>query len=77
MKQELPGFNEISVRRIQEVLQKNLKMPSRTAAKKPLLTPLMTRKRIKFCKKYLNWTPKQWENVMFSDESTFRLVTGE
>jgi transposase len=74
VKQELLGFNEISVRRIQEVLQKNLKMPSRTAAKKPLLTPLMTRKRIKFCKKYLNWTPKQWENVMFSDESTFRLV---
>jgi hypothetical protein len=39
-----------------------------------LLTHLMTRKRIKFCKNYLNWTPKQWENVMFSDELTFRLV---
>jgi transposase len=74
VKQELAGFNNISVRRIQEVLQKHLKMPARTAAKKPLLTALMTRKRIKFCKKYLNWTPQQWENVMFSDESTFRLV---
>ncbi len=74
VKQELPGFSDISVRRIQEVLQKNVKIPSRTAAKKPLLMPLMTRKRIKFGKKYLNWTPKQWENVMFSDESKFRLV---
>jgi hypothetical protein len=34
----------------------------------------MTWKRIKFCKKYLIWAPKQWENIMFSDELTFRLV---
>jgi hypothetical protein len=75
--QELPGFSNISVRRIKEVLQKNLKMLSRTATKKLLLTTLMTSKRIKFCKKYLNWTPKQWENVMFSDEFTFRLVNSK
>jgi hypothetical protein len=74
VKQELAGFSNILVRRIQEVLQKNLKMPSRTAAKKPLLTAQMTWKRIKFCKKYLNWAPKLWENILFSDELTFRLV---
>jgi hypothetical protein len=56
------------VRRIQELLQKQLKMPARATAKKPLLTKKMTRK------KYLKWTPAQWKNVMFSDESTFCLV---
>jgi transposase len=74
VKQELLGFDNISVRRIQELLQKNLKMPAKSAAKKPLLTAKMTKKRLAFCRKYLKWTPKQWENVMFSDESTFRLV---
>jgi len=74
IKQELAGFGDISVRRIQEVLLKELKMPARVAAKKPLLTKKMVKKRLSFCKKYLHWTPKQWESVMFSDESTFRLV---
>jgi hypothetical protein len=34
----------------------------------------MMKKRLAFCKKYLKWTPTQWENGMFSDESTFHLV---
>jgi hypothetical protein len=38
VKQELHGFDKISVRRIQELLQKNLKLPAKSAAKKPLLT---------------------------------------
>jgi hypothetical protein len=38
VKQELEGFRNISVLWIQEVLQKNLKLPFRTAAKKPLLS---------------------------------------
>jgi hypothetical protein len=74
VKQELHGFDNISVRRIQELLQKNLKLPAMSAAKKPLLTAKMTKKRLAFCRKYLKWTPKQWENVIFSGESTFRLV---
>ncbi len=74
MQQELFGFGNISVQRIHELLQKELKMPARAAAKKPLLTKKMTKNRLAFCKKYLRWTPPQWENVMFSDESTFRLV---
>jgi hypothetical protein len=45
------GFDAISVRRIQELLKKKLKMPSRAAAKKPLLTKKMVKKRLAFCKK--------------------------
>lgn len=64
----------VSVRTIQHRLQKDLKMPIRRCAKKPLLTAAMKKKRIDFCKKYEDWTPEQWQKVMFSDESTFRLV---
>jgi hypothetical protein len=64
----------VSVRTIQTVCQKRLGMPSRCAAKKPLLTEKMVRKGIAFCKKHRAWTETDWENVMFSGESTFRLV---
>ena len=51
-------------------------MPARRAAKKPLLTKAMKKKRLDFCRKYKDWTSEQWQKVMFSDESTFRLVRG-
>ncbi|KAK4323716.1 hypothetical protein Pmani_005597 [Petrolisthes manimaculis] len=34
----------------------------------------MKKKRLLFCKRYRHWTPEQWKKLMFSDESTFRLV---
>jgi hypothetical protein len=74
LKNEVMGWGNISVRRIQFILQKELKMPSRVAAKKPLLTDLMIKKRLRFCKKYRNWKEHDWRNVMYSDESTFRLL---
>ncbi len=46
----------------------------RKASKKPLLTQQMIQKRLKFCNKYKNWKESDWEQVMFSDESTFWLV---
>ncbi len=50
MKQELLGFADISVLRIQKLLQKRLKVPARAAAIKPLLTKAMAKKRLAFCK---------------------------
>ena len=44
-------LHDVSVRTIQHYLQKYLKMPCRQAAKKPLLTKAMMKKRISFCKK--------------------------
>ena len=41
LKNEVGGWSHISVRRIQEVLQKDLNLPARKAAKKPLLTAQM------------------------------------
>lgn len=42
----------------------------------PLLTAAMKKKRFGFCNKYKDWISEQWKKVMFSDESTFRLVRG-
>jgi transposase len=74
IKSEVPGWKNASVRLIQHVCQKRLKILSRAAAKKPLLTSAMVKKRLRFCKKHLHWTEKDWETVMFSDESTFKLI---
>lgn len=69
-------LQNVSVRTIQHRLQKDLKLPARRAAKKPLLTEAMKKRRLDFCQKYKDWTSADWQKVMFSDESTFRLVRG-
>jgi transposase len=74
VKNECPGWDSKSVRYIQYTLQKLLGLPSRSAAKKPLLTAAMKKKRLSFAKKNLHWTEKEWQGVMFSDESTFRII---
>lgn len=74
LKNEVVGWDKFQVRFIQRKLQKELGLPSRCAAKKPLLTAKMMRSRLAFAKKYSKWTSDDWRKVMFSDESTFRLV---
>ena len=77
LKMELPELlKDVSIRTIQHRLQKELGLPCRRAAKKPLLTKKMKKKRIQFRLKYKDWTSNDWKKVMFSDESTFRLVRG-
>jgi transposase len=61
-------------KQMQMQMQKDLKLPSRSAAMKPLITDKMKKKRLAFAKKYKNWTADQWASVMFSDESTFRTM---
>ena len=75
LKDQIQGpLQNVSVRTIQHRLQKDLKMPSRSAAMKPLITSKMKKKRLDFAKKYKDWTSEQWGKVMFSDESTFRTL---
>jgi transposase len=74
IKEEVAGFANVSVRTIQHVCQKKLGLPSRCAAKKLLLTAKMIKKRLSFCRKHRSWTEKDWERVMFSNESTFWLI---
>ena len=45
-------LNSVSTRTIQHHLQKDMGLPTRRAAKKPMLTEAMKKKRVAFCKKY-------------------------
>ena len=56
------------------MLKDRLGLPAFRAARKPMLTAAMRAKRLAFAKKYINWTPSDWEHVVFSDESCFRTI---
>lgn len=68
-------LGKMSLRGIRNRLQKDFGLRCRQAALKPLLTKTMLKKRLAFAKKYITWTPEQWNDVMWSDESTFRVLT--
>lgn len=70
-------LQNVAIRTIRHWLQKDLGLPARRAAKKPLLTNAMKKRRLEFYNKYKDWTSEDWKRVMFSDESTFMLVRGE
>jgi hypothetical protein len=74
LKAEVPGCEKLSVRQIQYICQKRLGLLSCCATKKPLLKAKIVKKRLAFCKKYPNWTEKNWDIVIFSDESIFCLL---
>ncbi len=63
----------LAVRTIQDVLKREMGLPSRHAAKKPLLTNRMLDKRLAFANRYKNWEVEDWKTVMFSDESHFEI----
>ena len=68
-------LGNVSVRCIQRSLQKDLNIPSRRAAYKPLLTPHMGKKCLQFALKYLHGSADDWKRVMLSDESSFQCIS--
>jgi len=73
LKASIPDLHHLSIRSIQRLCQKDLALPCRMMAKKPLLTDKMKEKRLASCRQYGHWTPDQWKKVLFSDESHFEL----
>ena len=67
MKANNPSLQHLSIRRMQEILQKKLGLRVRRKAKKPLLTPRMIDDRIRFCNMYQHWTEQDWLRILFSD----------
>ncbi|KAG7153811.1 Transposable element Tc1 transposase-like 6 [Homarus americanus] len=67
-------LGNVAPRIIQHRLQKELHLPRRRPAKKPLLTDKMGKARLGFARKYRHWTPQQWAKVIWSDESTVQCV---
>jgi len=45
----------------------------RKAVKKLLLTESMKKQQIAIAKQHVHWTPEQWKNSTFSDESNFQV----
>src|SRR5690349_17772241 len=46
---------------------------TRRAAKKPLMVAKHRKIRLEFAEKYQSWTPNDWANVIFTDESKINL----
>jgi hypothetical protein len=58
---------------IRDYMVKDLKWKSWRRKKLPLLTRAHKKRRIAFAGERRNWTIENWSNVMFSDESPFKL----
>ncbi|KAG7172976.1 Transposable element Tc1 transposase-like 2 [Homarus americanus] len=70
-----PGvLRNVAQRTIQHCLQKELHLPCRRPAIKPLLTDKMRKARLSIARKYRHWTPEQWEKLMWTDKSTVQCV---
>ena len=67
MKTNNLSLQHLSVRRMQEILQKKLGFRVCRKAKKPLLTPRTIDDRIRFCNMYQHWTEQDWLRILFSD----------
>ena len=55
-------------------LRVDLKMPMRRVEKKPGLNKRQRKARFRFCRRYGAWTEADWLRVLYSDESTFRIL---
>ena len=64
----------VTTRTIRHSMVRDLGLKSFVPAKKPLLTQKMIDSRMNFCNKYKSWGENKWLSVMFSDESTMRLI---
>ena len=68
-------LKDVSIRSIQRRCRLDLGMPIRCASKKPWITPRMRAQRMKFARKMHKLTEKDWEKVMWSDESMFKCIS--
>jgi len=73
VKQNLaPLCDNITTRTIRSRLTNKYSLKAHKPVSKPVVTAVMKKKRLAFCKKYRGWTKEQWRQVLFSDESTFQ-----
>lgn len=63
---------EVSTRTIRNRLHE-FGLKSYWSAKKPFINAINRQKRVAWVKEHLNWTPEQWDSVLWSDESPFML----
>ncbi|GFT94846.1 transposable element Tcb1 transposase [Trichonephila clavipes] len=66
-------LNPVSMRTIQRELH-TANIHGRVAIRKPLVSGRNSAKRLQWCRDHLNWTQLQWEQVIWSNESSFTLL---
>jgi hypothetical protein len=49
----------------------------RKPAKKPFTSAQNRSAQLQFAKEHLNWTPRQWKNIVFSDETKFNFYSSD
>lgn len=64
--------NPISARTVQRELHAS-NLYGRVGIRKPLVTARHALQRRQWCRTHRQWTPQQWQQVIWSDESTFSL----
>jgi hypothetical protein len=74
IKEQILEMAALSMKHISRLVKEKLKIPSRIAAQKPLLTLIIKKKRLAFAKKYCYFTADDWSTFMYSDESMFRCI---
>ena len=68
------NFNlSIGRSRISRILQ-DYNMVSYIALRNPRITPTQRRNRLTWCYNHLNWSINDWSNVIFFDESNFKVL---
>ncbi|GFW41463.1 transposable element Tcb1 transposase [Trichonephila clavipes] len=65
-------LNPVSMKTIQRELH-TANIHGRVAIRKPLVSGRNAAKRLQWCRSHINWTQLQWEEVIWSDESSFTL----
>ena len=62
----------VSTSSLSRRLSKEMHLKSYCPLRKSKLTPAMAKKRLELAKRHQNWTVSDWENVLWTDESTFQ-----
>lgn len=71
-KEENPRLlSDVSVRTVQRMLLRDMDLPSRSAARKPLLTAHHKANRLAFAKAHKDWPLDKIRRILWSDESVF------
>ena len=52
---------------------RDLGYSNRVAVKKPFVNEIQAKKRLAFAREHLNWTVADWNQVIWSDESSFKI----
>ena len=67
---------KLSIRSIRHRLTK-MGLFGRSAAKKPMVSRQNRSLRVQFAQKYSHWTAKEWQRVVFTDESKFNRIQSD